>query len=50
MNELKANIETLAAQEGKSALEVITMLQGAAAKTGNSELLEQLCEVKWDYL
>ena len=50
MQALKTNIETLAAQESKSALEIITMLQAAAALTKNDEMLEMLCEVKWDYL
>jgi hypothetical protein len=50
MEALRTNVETLAAEENKSPLEVISMLQAAAAKTGNSELLEQLCELKWAYL
>jgi hypothetical protein len=47
---LRTNVEALAAEENKSPLEVISMLQAAAAKTGNEELLEQLCELKWAYL
>jgi len=50
MNELKNNIETLAAQENKTPLEIITQLQAGAALTENNELLDMLCEVKWDYI
>jgi hypothetical protein len=49
-NDLKANVETLAAQEGKSPLEIITLLQTGAAASSNEELLEALCELKWDYI
>ena len=47
---LKKNIEQLAEEEGKTELEVITELQGAAAQTGNEGLLGLLCELKWDYI
>lgn len=50
MDELKANIETLAKQEGQPEIYIISMLQAGAVKTGNSELLDQLCELKWSYL
>lgn len=50
MNELKKNIETLAAQENKTPLEIITQLQHGANIAQNEELLEMLCEVKWDYI
>ena len=50
MNELKKNIETLAAQESKTPLEIITQLQTGAALTENNELLDMLCEMKWDYI
>jgi hypothetical protein len=50
MNELKKNIEILAAQENKTQLEIITQLQAGAAITENNELLDMLCEVKWDYI
>lgn len=50
MNELKKNIETLAAQENKTPLKIITQLQAVAALTKNNELLDMLCEVKWDYI
>ena len=49
-NDLKTNVETLAAQEGKSPLEIITLLQTGAAASSNEELLEALCELKWDYI
>lgn len=47
---LKANIEALAAAEGKTELEIITQLQAAAALTGENGLLEMLCELKWNIL
>ena len=50
MNELKKNIETLAVQENKTPLQIITQLQSGASLTENNELLEMLCEVKWDYI
>jgi hypothetical protein len=50
MEELKKNIETLAAQENKTALEIISQLQHGAYLSGNEELLEMLCDAKWDYI
>ena len=50
MNELKQNIETLAAQENKTPLEIITQLQHGATIAKNDALLDMLCEVKWDYI
>jgi hypothetical protein len=50
MKELKNNIEILAKEEGKTELEIITQLQSVAATTGDEELLDQLCELKWDYI
>lgn len=50
MEELKKNIEALAAQENKTPLEVISQLQHGAHLSGNEALLEMLCEVKWDYI
>ena len=49
-NELKKNIETLAKQEEKTPLEIISQLQHGATIAGNEELLDALCEVKWDYI
>lgn len=48
--DLKSNIETLASEQGKSALEIITELQKGATITGNEALLDVLCEIKWDYI
>jgi isochorismate hydrolase len=50
MNELKANVEALAKQESQTPIQIISMLQAGAAKNGNDGLLDQLCELKWDYL
>ena len=50
MKALKANIETLAAEENKTPLQIISALQAGAVKLGNNELLEALCEIKWDYI
>ena len=50
LKELKDNIETLAQERNQTALEIITTLQGVAAKTGNDELLEDLCELKHEYI
>jgi hypothetical protein len=50
MEALKANIETLAAEQNKTPLEIITALQTGAVKLNNNELLDALCEIKWDYI
>lgn len=50
LTELKTNVEKLAAEKGQTELEIITLLQAAAAKTDNEELLDDLCELKWDYI
>ena len=50
MTELKRSVETIAAEQGKTPLEIITTLQGVAAKTGNDELLNDLCELKSEYI
>ena len=50
MNDLKQNIETLAAQEGKTALEIITELQAGSTAANDTALLDALCEIKWDYI
>ena len=49
-DELKANIELLAREEGKTALQIITMLQTGAAKLADEDALKVLCDVKWDYI
>ena len=50
MEDLKANIEKLAKDENKTALEIITALQSSCAATGQDELLDELSELKWDYI
>jgi len=50
MSELKTNIEKLAKEENKTELEIITSLQAAVAAKGNEELLDELSELKWDYI
>jgi hypothetical protein len=49
-NELKKNIKELATTESMTELETISYLQTAAAMTDNEELLDMLCEIKWDYI
>jgi hypothetical protein len=48
--ELKKNIETVAAEEGKTTLEIISLMQSGCVITGNDEMLDALCELKWDYI
>lgn len=48
--ELKKSVEIIAIENGQTELEVITALQSAAAQTDNEELLDALCELKWDYI
>lgn len=43
---LRANVETLAREEGRDALEVATELQAGAAAMGFDDLVSDLCEVK----
>ena len=50
MKALKANIETLAAEENITPLQIISALLAGAVKLGYNELLEALCEIKWDYI
>jgi len=50
MRNLKTNIETIAADEGITPIEAITLLQTAAAAAGDETLLDELCEIKWDYI
>ena len=50
MTELKQSIEQLAKERSRTPLEIITELQAAAAATDNEELLDDLCELKWDYI
>lgn len=46
----KQHIEQLAKEEGKTPLEIISMLQAAAAKTGDTKTLDALCELKWEFI
>ena len=48
--ELKTNVEKLAEEEGKTILEIISELQAGAAKIGNDEVLDALCELKWEHI
>ncbi len=47
---LKQNVELMAKQEGKTPLEIISMLQSGAVISKNEALLDALCELKWDYI
>jgi len=47
---LKISVEQLAQDENKTELEIITQLQAAATMTSNEELLNDLSELKWDYI
>lgn len=48
--ELKKNVEQVARDEGKTVLETISLLQTGCVATGNDELLDALCDLKWDYI
>jgi hypothetical protein len=56
MTELKTNIEPLAIEilakeaEETTDLEIISMLQAAAAEIDDNETLEALCAIKWCYI
>ncbi len=50
LTELKNNVEKFAVERNQTELEIITALQAVAAKTDNEELLDDLCELKWDYI
>lgn len=50
MNTAKQNVEALAAAEGRTPLEIITMLQVGAAKIGDEAALDALSELKWEYI
>jgi predicted negative regulator of RcsB-dependent stress response len=47
---IKQNVETLAKENGETPLEVITQLQAGAAIVKDEDLLDALCELKWDYI
>ena len=48
--ELKKNIQTIATEEREMTINVITKLQGAAARENNEELLDLLSDIKWDFI
>ena len=48
-DELKANVEELAIAEGKDVITIISELQTGAAIANENDLLELLCDIKWDY-
>ena len=48
--ELKKNIEILANEQKEIKINMVTKLQTAAAIAGNEDLLELLCDIKWDYI
>jgi hypothetical protein len=50
LSELKQSVETLAEEEGKTPLEMISQLQAATVATSNEQLLDDLCELKWEYI
>jgi hypothetical protein len=50
MEYTKDAIIELAKEEGMTELELISTLQTFAAKTDNDELLEHLCQIKWEFI
>ncbi len=50
METLKDQVEKLAEEKKETPLDIITQLQTAAAVTNNEELLDQLSELKWEYI
>jgi hypothetical protein len=50
MDQLRASVNTLAAEKGVSALAIITELQAAAALTNNDDLLDMLSDLKWEFI
>lgn len=50
MKDLKKHIETLAGENNKTEIEIITDLQAAAAALDNESMLDTLCEVKDHYI
>ncbi len=48
--ELKKQVEQLAAEQGATPLQVISELQTGAAKAGADDVLEMLCELKWEFI
>ena len=50
MTNLKDQVEAFAKESGISILKAITAMQSVAAQIGNDEVLEALCDMKWDYI
>lgn len=50
MDQLRASVQTIATEKGVSVLAVITDLQAAAALTNNDILLDQLSDLKWEFI
>ena len=51
MQELRENIKAIAKEENISELEAISLLQAGAAKVGADDVLDALCEIKYeDYI
>jgi hypothetical protein len=48
--ELKKNIIALAREEHEMNINMVTKLQTAAASTNDEELLDLLCDIKWDFI
>lgn len=47
---VKEMVTQFANDEGKTEIEVISSLQAAAVAVGDEEMLEKLCELKWEYI
>jgi len=50
MSELKRNVEQIAREQRKTEVEIISGLQASCAANGRSDLLVELCELKWEYI
>jgi hypothetical protein len=46
----KQAIIEVAKQEKVTELELISLLQASAAKTGDEKTLEALCDLKWEFI
>ncbi len=47
---LKINVETLAKERNATPIQIITQLQSGAAIAESDELLDALCDLKWEYI
>ena len=50
IEKVRKAVEAIVKESMLSPIETISLLQKAAAETKNSELLEILCELKWEYI